>query len=130
MSKYDGGPIPKSVLALLAERWKTDYTTSFESVFYSYPVRRVDPSFYFFREESPDQDVNGLTQSEVEKLVSDGVFGGEAIPNSGFIAVNEHAQHALLDFCQEVYSGWDKYQRRLALAARDRITSFPKGACQ
>lgn len=117
--------IPASIFAILKVRWKEadpNYS-SFDANFNgdSNRERRIDPSYYHLRPgkkiDLPDFDV--LTHAEAMELVREGAFGSLAkVREGGAVAINEHAQHALTDFCSEVYSAWGKYQRRLDEAER------------
>jgi hypothetical protein len=111
--------IPESVLKLLALEWRpTGGHSSFDSVFNdergSYR-RRADPSYYMHRPDNPDAN-NGLKHAEVVALVADGVLLDHRTVDGTHIRINEHEQHALNDFCSEVYDAWRKFQARIKLA--------------
>lgn len=116
--------IPASVLAVLKHRWKDadPRCSSFEFVFNDKDDRRrrSDPSYYHIRPgKKVETDFDVLTHDEAAQLVKDGAFGSLAkMQDGGGVVINEHAQHALTDFCSEVYSAWSKYQRRIAEAER------------
>jgi len=106
--------IPRAVLDMLAEKWRTSGGYSaFDSVF-SDDRRKADPSFYFHRKDSPDGDVNGVRAREVAALSAAGVLGAHIRDRGESYAVNEHAHHALTDFCSEVYEAWERFQERLS----------------
>jgi hypothetical protein len=137
-------PIPDSVLKLLRHRWKVaepDYS-AFQSVFdppfepfgddpeaeqrdrHAALVRnrRLDPSCYYTPIDGPRsiEAIAGFifTHPEAVALICDAVFGTAAEDEGSRIVINEHAQHALEDFCQEVYGAWAKYLDRLARIER------------
>lgn len=116
-------PIPASVLAILQNRWKEadPSHSAFDAAFNDADARerrerRSDPSHYLIPPDRPfDAAVDALTRAEAVSLVRGGVFGPLAkVCDNGVVAINEHAQHALVDFCSEVYAAWDKYERRIA----------------
>jgi hypothetical protein len=49
------------------------------------------------------------------KAYSDAVLTNHWRGHGGAIAINEHEQHALCDFCSEVYDAWEKLQTRLEM---------------
>lgn len=110
--------IPASVLAVLKHKWVvTEGYSAFDSVFNDREdeERRRDPSYYHIRTgKKIDFAFDQFTHAEAKSLVMEGVFGALAVSRDGGVVINEHAQHALTDFCSEVYAAWGKYQRRLA----------------
>jgi hypothetical protein len=117
--------IPKSLLDMLAQEWSgadPEEGSAFESV-YAYEDRARDPSFYFASEGEPSASAM-LRFDEVTGLLRDGVLTSVTAEvrcrpsGTRYTATNEHAQHAIFDFCQAVYAAWDQLQQRLALIER------------
>jgi hypothetical protein len=117
--------IPKTLLDLLTQQWRPadpekGEDGAFESIFAD-KNRARDPSFYFAREGEPST-IDMLQFDEVIGLLRDGVLNPAiaAIRHSPsgarYTATNEHAQHAVYDFCEAVYAAWQKLQQRLAAA--------------
>ncbi len=110
-------PIPPSVLALLNETWKDadPRNSAFELVFGPENKRgRIrHPSYYFIRRHHEHRPY-ALRYDEAASLCASGALGSAAKATDGIVVINEHAQHALFDFCSEVYAAWGKYQKRLA----------------
>ena len=115
-------PIPASVLALLRHRWKLpDGYSAFESVFTrNERGRQTDPSYYMIAKgkEVEDTDWDCMSHREAVALVREGVFGETAEDQGSRVAINEHAEHAMQDFCREVYGAWAKYRDRLQQVER------------
>jgi hypothetical protein len=115
-----GEAIPASVLAVLKHRWKgaDPHYSSFESVFNDKDNkgRRSDPSYYHISAgKKVETNFDVLSHTEAVKLVREGAFGSLAkVQDNNAVTINEHAQHAMTDFFSEVYSAWEKYQRRIA----------------
>ena len=114
-------PIPKSLLSLLAEPWRPASEangSAFQPVF-DQDDRRHRPSFYFAYEASRSQSADMLHFAEVTALIRDKVLTAShaAIvkPTSGprQTSTNEHAQHAVIDFCEAAYAAWETLQTRL-----------------
>jgi hypothetical protein len=103
--------IPRSVLNLLGVRWRPTVGGFDEHRC----ERRAHPSRYIHRPER-SAPLNGLRHSEVRALVADRVLTNDWRGNGDAIAINEHEQHALCDFCSEVYDAWDRLQTRIELA--------------
>jgi hypothetical protein len=104
--------IPKSVLKMLEQQWKpTDGYSAFDM---STKRRPTDPSYYIIRNDVEPSSVS-FTYDEVKKLDAEGALGGfvKDHGNGKSFAVNEHAVHAMQDFCSEVYDAWNKYQARI-----------------
>lgn len=117
-------PIPSGVLNLLKHVWREadeDYS-SFDAVFNDLEdkERRSDPSYYHIRPgKEVDSDFDSISHADAVKLAEQRVFGALAkMHENKVVAINEHAQHALTDFCSEVYSAWKKYQQRIAEVER------------
>jgi hypothetical protein len=118
--------IPASILAILTHRWQEADSrySSFASVFNDKDDkgRRSHPSYYHIRPgKKVEIDFDVLANEEAAELVKEGAFGSLAkVQKDGTVTINEHAQHALTDFCSEVYSAWEKYQKRIAASVRER----------
>ena len=119
-------PIPKSLLNLLAEPWQGGTNASgstFECVFED-EDRARQPSFYFTYEASRSPSADMLQFSEVNALIRGGVFSPSlaavfiAANGKRQTSTNEHAQHAIIDFCEAVYAAWHILQNRLDRAEK------------
>jgi hypothetical protein len=112
-------PIPASVLSVLKHEWQPadpNYS-SFDGQFNEDDKgRKSEPSYYHISPgKKVETDFDVFSHAEASKLAEEGVFARLAkVQNNGTVTINEHAQHALSDFCSEVYSAWKKYQHRLA----------------
>jgi hypothetical protein len=119
--------IPQVVLDLLKTPWVgSKGYSAFESHFRE-DDRSTDPSYYIFHSDRPDERAffgEGLSWREAKALVDAQVFGQLAVIHPRSIAVNEHVEHALKDFCNEVYDAWNRYQERLTEA--ERICPVPE----
>jgi hypothetical protein len=121
--------IPKSLLDLLALEWKPATQGAFESIF---AERGHEPSFYFASEGEPPA-IDMLCFNEVTALIGDGVLtdvtGAVRRRPSGhrYTATNEHAQHAIYDFCETVYAAWSQLQQRLTTAEQASRTRANSG---
>ena len=102
--------IPQSVLNLLA----LEPRSTVVRVGPDHPSRYT--SRYVYRPDSPKAVNNGLRHADVRELVADGVLINDWRGHGDAIAINDGEQHALLDFCSEVYDAWSKFQGRLELA--------------
>lgn len=115
--------IPPCVLGLLRSMWAgadPDYS-AFDSVFRDGDRQRLlDPSYYYMRPvRSLNPGLSVWSHAEAAELIKGGAFGALAeVRADGITVINEHAQHALVDFCEEVYASWEKYQRRIAEAEK------------
>ncbi len=127
-------PIPKSLLSLLAEPWQPASEpngSAFQAVF-DHDDRRHRPSFYFAHEASRSQSVDMLHFDEVAALIRDKVLTAShaaiVTPVSGprQSVTNEHAQHAILDFCEAASASWETLQARLEQIAQ----ACPPPHCQ
>ena len=109
--------IPRSLIDLLGQRWQAPSSySSFHSNFSDNDRdRQARPSRYIHRPDT-SRYVNGLKHAEVRALVADGVLTNDWRGHGDAIAINEHQQHALCDFCSEVYDAWDKFQARAEMA--------------
>jgi hypothetical protein len=82
--------------------------------------RARDPSVYFASEGEPST-IDMLQFDEVAGLLRDGVLTSITAAvrrrpsGARYTATNEHAQHAIYDFCEAVYAAWQELQQRLAL---------------
>jgi hypothetical protein len=120
--------IPKSVLALLRHHWKDDEPdySAFESIFFGEAdegsqyrrQRQIDPSYYFISQRSDAPGIADVTYAEAAALHREQAWGGFSRSTEGHVTVNEHAMHALHDFCRAVYVAWRTYQERLAMLDR------------
>ncbi|MES0125893.1 hypothetical protein NKL05_27895 [Mesorhizobium sp. C420B] len=103
--------IPTPILDMLKEEWrKADDSPAFD---YPFQRRANDPSFYAYRRDDPKHDNNGVRTEEVSKLAKLPMFDGLIRETKEGFSFNEHAQHALTDFCSEVYTAWAKCAERL-----------------
>ncbi|RVI45672.1 hypothetical protein [Sinorhizobium meliloti] len=112
-------PIPAAVLKLLEHPWMTDGYFPFRSVWSQSEDRRRRPSYYFHR-KGRDIPEMVFTYEELAAIMRTGLLGGVARSCSGQICINEHAQHALEDFCREVYGSWRMLQSRICDVADAR----------
>jgi hypothetical protein len=93
--------IPQSVLNLLANgRRQFD------------PNRH--PGRYIHRPEEGPR--NGLTWQEARDLTRDGVVKNDLVGTGVAVALLEHEQHAVVEFCLEVGEAWARSRARLELA--------------
>lgn len=101
---------------MLEQQWRTpDGYYSFEAVWSNGNDRQRYPSFYHYYNRSMDEDNNGLRGKEVEQLADLPQFAGLIFHNSNGLGINEHAQHALVEFCEKVYELYGELQTRLEL---------------
>jgi hypothetical protein len=99
--------IPKSLLDLLAQEWKPATKSAFSEGAFDgiFAERGREPSFYFVH-EGGQPGIDMLRFTEVVALIGDGVLnpvtGAVRRLDSGarYTATNEHAQHAIYDFCE------------------------------
>jgi hypothetical protein len=122
--------IPTSVLRLLKHQWKPgDSDSSFDSVFNDAQdkKRRKRPSYYHIRQgRKIENEFDVFTYEEACQLVREGSFGPLAVLRDENVTINEHAQHAMADFCSEVYSAWAKYKHRISEV--ETVGVYPKQA--
>lgn len=109
--------ILKSLIDLLAQEWQATSPgtgSAFESVFEE-EYRRRNPSFYFASEDE-QSDIDLLRFEEVAGLLRDGVLNHVTAAvrrrpsGAHYTTTNEHAQHAIYDFCEAVYAAWKQLQ--------------------
>jgi hypothetical protein len=117
-------PIPKSLLALLARPWQpASQYSAFESAFED-KDRQRRPSFYFGYEGSRRPDDDFLAFKDVAALIREGALPAPlaalytASSGDRQTSTNEHAQHAVIDFCEAVYAAWETLQGRLDQAGQ------------
>lgn len=122
------GPIPSAVLELLRQRWKPteEGYSSFESQWNereNSKERQSRPSFYIYQKSTGDS-ANGfqaLKLAEVKALAKLDAFAPMILEKSESYAVNEHLEHAIADFCSQVYDAFDQLQQRAEeIAAKQR----------
>ena len=113
--------VPKSLLDLLAQEWKPAIPNqSIFEIIFAERERAHDPSFYFASEGEPSA-VDMLRFDEVTGLLRDGVLNPATAAvrrrpsGTRYTSTNEHAQHAVYDFCEAVYAAWQELQQRLTL---------------
>lgn len=108
-------PIPKSILHLLSEPWRVEGEYSHFDAVFAKEKRRIDPSYYVIHVGTKvETDMDTFSHDDAMALAADDAFGTNArTRESGNVVINEHAQHALVDFCSDVYAAWKKYQDRL-----------------
>lgn len=58
----------------------------------------------------------GFTHAEIAVLSRAGILDGLCRVSDQSISLNEHASHALADFCRETYEAWGRCQERLSAA--------------
>ncbi len=101
--------IPQPILDMLKVVWQPGSVPStFESV--ADDERLKNPSFYHHGKNQGDYDNNGILASDANALLNASELEGLIKDNGDSIAMNEHAHHALTDFCSEVYDSWRKLQ--------------------
>lgn len=108
--------IPKAALSPLEDApWHHDQV---HSVFdRNYKGKRVgDPSGYNHRHDG-DAGVSAFTTAEVLAMKDAGILDGLISEHSEHVWVNEHAEHALIDFYSDVHRAYALLLRRLAAAA-------------
>jgi hypothetical protein len=86
--------------------------------------RQRDPSFSYFLKRDLAENNNGVSGKEVEALSGLAMFKGLIDAQPEHFAFNEHAQHALTDFCSEVYDAYRKLQERLQMARQKQWVRF------
>jgi hypothetical protein len=123
--------IPPAILKMLGENeWiPTEGHSLFEQVWGDgaddyHRERQRDPAFYYFLKRDLADDNNGVSGKEVEALSSLALFKGLIDAQPEHFAFNEHAQHALTDFCSEVYDAYRKLQARLQMARQKQWVRF------
>ena len=123
--------IPPAILKMLGDNeWRpTDGHSLFDQVWGDeanghHRGRQRDPSFYYFLKRDLAENNNGVSGREVEALSCLAVFKGLIDAQPEHFAFNEHAQHALTDFCSEVYDAYRKLQERLQMAGKSNGCAF------
>lgn len=108
-------PIPTAVLDLLKEAWVTNGYRPFDSVFNISQERRAFPSRCYYYPEGYKPQGTGLvfSYSDVEALIKSGLINNTYSIQSDSIAINEHIQHALEQFCRETYEAWRRCEQNL-----------------
>lgn len=114
--------IPGSVIALLKHQWQTSNGYSaFEAN--ADHGRLRDPSFYAYRKDQDLDPEMDLSYQEVRRLARDDQFSQHITGNGDTLMINEHVQHALADFCRDVYDAWSKCTARI-----DKVPTRKPGA--
>lgn len=112
-------PIPVQVLQLLKQAWQRPNGVSEFEAGFTATKPSAERYVHVDQRDNPD---SAFRHDEIDDLVASGVFEGLVTAIGGGVAVNVHAEHALADFCSEVYEAWDRLQDRLeaarAVAAR------------
>lgn len=111
--------MPKPILAMLEEVWKE--TDGFSIYQHNRERKGKNASVYLYSKDEPDHDNNGVRTHEVASMADLPAFNGLIKKNSKGFAFNEHAQHALTEFCSDVYEAWRKCSKRLD-EVRDECT--------
>lgn len=105
--------IPDGVAKLLRHPWSSaDGRSAFEVVREIAKERWRDPSFYFSRKDHGP--ANALDYEDMAGLVAVPELSGLVGDRGDHCVMNEHAEHALSDFCSAVYDEWEKCRSRLA----------------
>ena len=125
-------PIPAQVLQLLAQAWQRPGGVSEVEAGFAAAQPSADRYLHEKQRDNPD---SAFRVVEIEDLVASGLFEGLSSSTDGAFTVNVHAEHAVADFCSEVYEAWDRLQGRLeaarAVAARTSDPERPHVAgCQ
>lgn len=112
------GAIPKVVLDLLKRDWPEPDISLFDAT-REKQGERVDKHtrYYTYGEETiPDGRTLVFTGEEVRRLKRAGLpaLKDAILINRAGLMVNEHAQHALLDFLAVASAAWRKCEERLA----------------
>lgn len=107
--------IPTAVLAVLKHKWIVPVDdAAHQAVFESrFQQRPRDPAHYQYTAARTTRAPDRYTYSEIKALCDASVFGSLSdASRDGHVAVNEHMQHALDDFCGETYAAWARFERR------------------
>ena len=120
-------PIPEALLQLLSQAWqRTGGVSEFEQGLACAASQHREYS----HADTEENANSAFSYREIESLRAAGLLDGLARGPSGALTVgvqlvDVHAEHAIADFCAEVYDAWDRLQRRLeaarAVAARSAI---------
>jgi hypothetical protein len=123
--------IPPAILKMLGDNeWRpTEGHSLFNQVWGDeanghHRERQRDPSFYYFLKRDLAENNNGVSGKEVEALSGLAMFKGLIDAQPEHFAFNEHAQHALTDFCSEIYDAYRKLQERLQMARQKQWVRF------
>lgn len=105
--------IPAEILAMLRDEWEGSQEgySAFESVAEE-PGRLRNPSYYVHGKDRPELDNNGMRAREAVAMLNAGLFEGLIHDRGSSVLVNEHLQHALVDFCNEVTTAWRRFEER------------------
>ncbi|MDI6838288.1 MAG: hypothetical protein QMD99_21575 [Rhizobiaceae bacterium] len=106
--------IPAEILAMLREEWEGSQEgySAFESVAEE-QERLRNPSYYVHDKGRPEIDNNGMRSSEAIAMLKAALFEGLVHDRGNSVFVNEHLQHALVDFCNEVTTAWRRFEERV-----------------
>lgn len=114
MSDTDPTPIPEAVLAALRTPWRMDaWDSVFAEILASDPARLRDPSAYNHFASGSDLG-EGIPDADAIAMVRAGVFGRHGRDHGDSVQINEHAEHAFMDFANAVYAAWAEFERRLS----------------
>lgn len=106
-------PIPKSIINLLGQEWRpANGYSAFESNFEG--KRKSNPSYYTLNPgKEVTSDMDTFSYKEAAAMSKDDLISKFISNKDGVLWMNEHASHAVQDFCSEVYDAWRKCQDRL-----------------
>lgn len=102
--------IPQALLDLLSHAWQR--TGGFSEFEQSYGMRSRPLERYGHEAGVTNLD-SAFTTEEVEGLVEAGMLDGVAERRNGSYRVITHAEHAVADFCSEVYEAFDRLTARM-----------------
>lgn len=111
--------IPPVILKILANEWCP--LKGYSSFDMTMKMRPHDPSYYCFYKNSPYEINYSFTNKEAILLTELPMLEGLIFEYEKHIALNEHAQHALSDFCSEVYDCYRKLQKRIKSIPRQHM---------
>ena len=107
--------IPKGVRELLRHKWKMpNGVRVFDDN--AQGGRLSQPSYYVARPGG--EPPHALDYEDVQGLAADPLFDGLAREAEGCTFINEHVEHALIEFCEAVYEAWAKCEARLETIPR------------
>jgi hypothetical protein len=94
-------PIPAVLPSMLETPWEPSNHSACDLVFNDREDtgRRTNPSHYIHRADEGKEHNNGMTYAEAKGLVKSGALGRLIKDHGTHISINEHAQHAICDFC-------------------------------
>lgn len=103
--------IPAAVLALLKQRWQPTQEgfSVFDNVWEGRD-RKEYPSWYFYREGS--DGAGCLSFEEAKGLLAVPELAPMLKGQKDTVSVNEHLDHAISDFCSQVYDAFDAFLER------------------